>query len=478
MRIRPRASSPPSARRRRPAISASAPGSGTRPRRWASRPPTVSTSSTSNSTPAGLLEVLDGQARGDPPRGLVEVLQRAVLGGVVLVGDLPDDLLDEVLDGHQTRGAAVLVDDERHVVAVALHVAQQGVGPLGVGHEVRGAHDLADRAGPRARAAGGLPVVDGASHQVLEVDHADGVVDVLPDHGDAGVPAAQRQGQRLPHALLALDPHHLGAGHHHLAHAGVAEVEHRLDHRPLAVVDEPAGLGHVDHLAELDLGGERPLAEAASGRDRVADEDQQGGQRAEQAREHPHGPGDGEREPVGVLTAQGARPDADQHVGHEHHDQRRDQQREPVGPDQLQRDERPEHRGGRLAGHPQQQEQVEVARAVGDDRGERLRARRPLADQGVDPGAGHRRQGRVGRREHPGQGHQQDRRDELADQRPRHRDAPPAASSPRPTVPSRRSSAARSRAERAAAARWVRQSASSSACSPNIVRSSSGSAWS
>ena len=49
----------------------------------------------------------------------------------------------------------------------------------------------------------------------------------------------------------------------------------------LAGLDDAALLGHVDQLAQLDLGGERAVAEAAAGRDRVAEQDQQRGHRAE-----------------------------------------------------------------------------------------------------------------------------------------------------------------------------------------------------
>ena len=54
---------------------------------------------------------------------------------VVLVGDLADDLLEDVLDRDQAGGAAVLVDDDRDVGALCLHLAQQVVDRLGVGHE-------------------------------------------------------------------------------------------------------------------------------------------------------------------------------------------------------------------------------------------------------------------------------------------------------------------------------------------------------
>src|SRR3712207_7207340 len=56
----------------------------------------------------------------------------------------------------------------------------------------------------------------------------------------------------------------VGARHHDLAGDGVAQLEHRVDHVALAGLDDAALLGHVDQLAQLDLGGERPVAEAAA----------------------------------------------------------------------------------------------------------------------------------------------------------------------------------------------------------------------
>ena len=54
---------------------------------------------------------------------------------VVLVLDLADDLLQHVLDGHDARRAAVLVDDDGHVDAVCPHVGQQLVDSLRLRHE-------------------------------------------------------------------------------------------------------------------------------------------------------------------------------------------------------------------------------------------------------------------------------------------------------------------------------------------------------
>ena len=68
---------------------------------------------------------------------------------VVLVANLADQLLDDVLDGHEAGRAAVLVDDDRELKALLLELAQQIDDALRLGHERRRPHDLRDLA--RAR---------------------------------------------------------------------------------------------------------------------------------------------------------------------------------------------------------------------------------------------------------------------------------------------------------------------------------------
>ena len=160
---------------------------------------------------------------------------------------------------------------------VGLHLAQQRVDRLGVGHVERRPHHRVDALGGlRRRGASKTRRTD-----VLEVGEADDVVEVLADHRDPGEAAAQEQRHRLAQVLVALDVDHVGARHHHLAHDGVAELEDRVDHLPLAGLDHRGRLGEVDQLAQLGLGRERALAEAAARGDRVADQDQQPRDRAE-----------------------------------------------------------------------------------------------------------------------------------------------------------------------------------------------------
>ena len=77
---------------------------------------------------------------------------------VVLVADLADDLLEHVLDGHEARGAAVLVDDDRGLQLLALELLEQLGHALGLGHERRRTHERSSPAAlrpPAPRAAAG-----------------------------------------------------------------------------------------------------------------------------------------------------------------------------------------------------------------------------------------------------------------------------------------------------------------------------------
>ena len=56
--------------------------------------------------------------------------------GVVLVVDLADQLLDQVLQGDDAGGAAVLVDHHREVVPLPAHLRQGREHPLAAGHRL------------------------------------------------------------------------------------------------------------------------------------------------------------------------------------------------------------------------------------------------------------------------------------------------------------------------------------------------------
>ncbi len=101
-----------------------------------------------------------------------------------------------------------------------------------------------------------------ATDEVLQERDADDVVHRLPDDRDTREAAAQRERDALRDGLGALDPDHVGAGHHHLAGQRVTELEDRRDHVALAALHDAALLGEVDQIAQLGFGGERALRDS------------------------------------------------------------------------------------------------------------------------------------------------------------------------------------------------------------------------
>ena len=61
----------------------------------------------------------------------------------MLVGDLADQLLDDVLEGHDAGRAAVLVDDDGQLQALLAQLGQQRVEPDALGHDQRLDHQRA-----------------------------------------------------------------------------------------------------------------------------------------------------------------------------------------------------------------------------------------------------------------------------------------------------------------------------------------------
>ena len=128
------------------------PRAGTRPSVLKIMPPIVSTYSPCSpavkSSPIILRDLVDlGLAVDDEDAvaGLRD--QRLLL--VVLVLDVADDHLDDVLQRDQAVGAAIFVDDQRHLRAGRLHARHQVGGQHRGRHEQHGADqvELADRLG-------------------------------------------------------------------------------------------------------------------------------------------------------------------------------------------------------------------------------------------------------------------------------------------------------------------------------------------
>ena len=71
------------------------------------------------------LKFLDGRARGRDQPQLRVVDDVGGFDHIVLILDLTDNLFDEIFDGDQAVGAAVLIDYERHMDVRRLHANEQ-----------------------------------------------------------------------------------------------------------------------------------------------------------------------------------------------------------------------------------------------------------------------------------------------------------------------------------------------------------------
>ena len=129
----------------------------------------------SKSMPQQIVEVVDGQPGADSVVLGTDLDHKRLLT-VVLVADVSDDLLEQVLQGHEAGGATILVCDDRDV-RPGPHLDEQLLRRLGLGNEVRLPSKVRD----------GL--VDTAVHyrlqQVFRIEHSPDVVDRRVVDGDA-----------------------------------------------------------------------------------------------------------------------------------------------------------------------------------------------------------------------------------------------------------------------------------------------------
>ena len=113
-----------------------------------------------------------------------------LLGLVELVGDLADDLLEQVLERDDALHRPVLVDHDRHVLLRALELGQQREQALRLGHHRRRPHELLDV--DRRDAA-----VVHRRDEVADVQHADDLVERLAVDRIARVRRVEHDAQRL-----------------------------------------------------------------------------------------------------------------------------------------------------------------------------------------------------------------------------------------------------------------------------------------
>src|SRR5579872_2285976 len=152
---------------------------------------------------------------------------------VELVFDLADDLFEHVLDRDQAGHAAVLVDDDRDMVAVAAEILQQDVQPLRFRDENRGTQSLAHVEF----------IARVIAQQVLGQQNADDVVLVLADHGKTRVAGFDHERNEFLRRVADVYDIHLRAWDHDVPRLHLGHLHDALDHRQGVGIQQVALVG-------------------------------------------------------------------------------------------------------------------------------------------------------------------------------------------------------------------------------------------
>src|SRR5829696_7953455 len=137
-------------------------------------------------SPRPARRLIDRHVAGKPNAPIRQPLS-ALVGGAELVGDISDQVVQDIVDRDEPRRAAELVEQNRHRVALFLEAHQDTVGgERGGQHECR-LHDRSDRSA----------LCIHRERNVAHVDDADHLVDRPVVHGQTGERTIQRNADRF-----------------------------------------------------------------------------------------------------------------------------------------------------------------------------------------------------------------------------------------------------------------------------------------
>ena len=164
----------------------------------------------------------------------------------MLIGDVADDLLEQILDGGDAGGAPELVDHDGELLVPRLELAQQDGDLLGLRNHV-------GRAGDRLE-------VDRLSraqrrHQIAQMEHGDDLIGRLAIERQTGVSRVQEDLEQLLGLARQGSRHHVDARRHDALDQRVAELDDALDEDLLARLENALALPDGDVRVDLALGG-------------------------------------------------------------------------------------------------------------------------------------------------------------------------------------------------------------------------------
>ena len=165
-----------------------------------------------------LLERLERQHAIDQPGAVLTALDRRLLR-LFCAGQVTDDRLHQVGEGHQTLDASVFIGDQGDLDAVLAELADHRQGSSRLRDVKRfleqGAH--LDRA-----------LLQTGGQQRMAAHDPNAVIEAAAAHRQARVAGREHLGQLAVERLLQIQPPDLGARRHDRAHGPVGQMEHPL----------------------------------------------------------------------------------------------------------------------------------------------------------------------------------------------------------------------------------------------------------
>ena len=189
------------------------------------------------------IEFIDGRECLDHERVVINRANQLPFFDIGLVFDFTHNFLEHVLDSNQARNTAVLVDHDRHVVAVLPELSQQHVEPLALRDSNYRPHEFFN--------TWHITVTLNQRQQVLGEQHADDIVDTITNDRVARVARLDNFGQRFLKRLIGINHNHLRAGDHDVAHLHVGHEQCALHDFARVLIDDLVLFSEREHAFQI-----------------------------------------------------------------------------------------------------------------------------------------------------------------------------------------------------------------------------------
>mmetsp|Transcript_28374 Transcript_28374/g.52945 ORF Transcript_28374/g.52945 Transcript_28374/m.52945 type:complete len:300 (+) Transcript_28374:2916-3815(+) len=154
--------------------------------------------------------------------------KKVSLFNVVLVFDFPNDLLNQVFDGHQAVDAAIFINNQRHMPTLRLHFGEQNTDRHAWGDKQQGTQNFGD-----VKVFGIVAIEPMTQSKILQVHKTHWCVQSVLIHRQSGKATVAKQLHQFCFCNNGGHRLNIGFGHRHILDPHPSQVHHtmRLRHR-------------------------------------------------------------------------------------------------------------------------------------------------------------------------------------------------------------------------------------------------------